>query len=84
MSDEDSGHISILVREGAPQSYVRRGQQTHLNPSQERIKPERTGLDPMSDEDSGHTYTSILVERVHLNPMSGEDSKRTSILVRRR
>ena len=39
ISGEDSGHTSILCQErtvDTPQSYVRRGQWTHLNPSQER------------------------------------------------
>src|SRR5467141_940571 len=39
ISGEDSGHTSILCQErtvDTPQSYVRRGQWTHLNPGQER------------------------------------------------
>jgi hypothetical protein len=58
---KDSWHASILYQErtvDTPQSYIRRGQWTHLN--------------PMSGEDSGHTsilsgedseHTSILARR---------------------
>src|SRR5712664_1574502 len=76
ISGEDSGHTSILCQErtvDTPQSYVRRGQWTHLNPGQER-----TVNTPQSWPGENSEHTSILVrrgyiptyqERPHLDPV---------------
>src|SRR5712664_2439744 len=90
ISGEDSGHTSILCQErtvDTPQSYVRRGQWTHLNPGQERTvnTPQSwSGEDTYLHIRRGHT--SILWERNISIPNNGpsgvQDSKTPSLQLR--
>ena len=56
-------------------------ERTHLNPVLVEDSGHALILCQDSEEDSGHT--SILQERIHLDPMSGENSGHTSIPVKK-